>query len=194
MSTSGRMQICWISWLMVSTFWSEQFYFSCCRTAMGVGQRALSLSAHMAGGPPPHSWPQGGWRHHASSSEYSQYYWDVAAAWNRWFLTIWERASTPSLTLEVLVAGVLSAAAFASGVGGMDHGTWRRRRTVRVHRRLWICPSAATPTLRETSATPRRSGYGDTSSFGPLKAWDWFLRPTRLTLVFYVPPATPTCA
>ncbi len=26
---------------------------SCCRTAVGVGQRALSLSAHMAGGPPP---------------------------------------------------------------------------------------------------------------------------------------------
>jgi hypothetical protein len=37
------------------------FYFitSCCRTAVGVGQRALSLSAHMAGGP-PHSWPRGG--------------------------------------------------------------------------------------------------------------------------------------
>jgi hypothetical protein len=27
--------------------------YSCCRTAMGVGQRALSLSAHMAGDPPP---------------------------------------------------------------------------------------------------------------------------------------------
>jgi hypothetical protein len=26
---------------------------SCCRTAVGVGQRALSLSAHTAGGPPP---------------------------------------------------------------------------------------------------------------------------------------------
>ncbi len=26
---------------------------SCCRTAVGVGQRALSLSAHMAGDPPP---------------------------------------------------------------------------------------------------------------------------------------------
>ncbi len=32
---------------------------SCCRTAVGVGQRALSLSAHTAGGPPP-SWPRGG--------------------------------------------------------------------------------------------------------------------------------------
>ncbi len=26
---------------------------SCCRTAVGVGQRALSLSAHTVGGPPP---------------------------------------------------------------------------------------------------------------------------------------------
>ncbi len=32
---------------------------SCCRTAVGVGQRALSLSAHTVGGPPP-SWPRGG--------------------------------------------------------------------------------------------------------------------------------------
>ncbi len=104
-------------------------WISCCRTAVGVGQRALSLSAHMAGDPPPHSWPRGGWRHHASSSEYSRYYWDVAAAWNGWFLTIWERASTLSYTLEVLVAGALSAAAFASGVGGMDYGAWRRHRT-----------------------------------------------------------------
>jgi hypothetical protein len=30
---------------------------SCCRTAVGVSQRAPSLSAHMAGGPLPHSWP-----------------------------------------------------------------------------------------------------------------------------------------
>ncbi len=59
---------------------------SCCRTAMGVGQRALSLSAHMGGGPPPHLWLRGGWRHHASFSGYTRYYWDVAATWNGWFL------------------------------------------------------------------------------------------------------------
>ncbi len=43
--------------------------------------------------------------------------------------TIWVRASTPSFTLEVLVTGALSAATFAGGVGGMDHGEWRWRRT-----------------------------------------------------------------
>jgi hypothetical protein len=51
---------------------------------MGVGQRALSLSAHTAGGPPP-SWPWGGWRHLAIFLEYSQYYCDVAAMGNGWF-------------------------------------------------------------------------------------------------------------
>ncbi len=35
----------------------------------------------------------------------------------------------PSFTLEVPVAGALSAAAFAGGVGGMDSGAWRRRHT-----------------------------------------------------------------
>ncbi len=49
-------------------------------------------------------------------------------------LTIRERASTPPFTQEVLVAGALSAgalsaAAFAGGVGGMDIGAWRWRRT-----------------------------------------------------------------
>jgi hypothetical protein len=37
-------------------------------------------------------------------------------------LTIRERASTPPFTQEVPVAGALSAAAFAGGVGGMDIG------------------------------------------------------------------------
>ncbi len=32
-------------------------FHSCCRTAVVVGQRALSLSAHMAGTPPPTSGP-----------------------------------------------------------------------------------------------------------------------------------------
>ncbi len=65
--------------------WSTNLYMvSCCRTAVGVGQRALSLSAHTVGGPPP-SLPQGGWRHHAIFLEYSWYYCDVAAAGNGWF-------------------------------------------------------------------------------------------------------------
>jgi hypothetical protein len=36
------------------------FQPSCCRTAVGVGQRALSLSAHTAGGPPPSGPGEGG--------------------------------------------------------------------------------------------------------------------------------------
>jgi hypothetical protein len=50
------------------------------------------------------------------------------------------------------------------------------------------------PTLRETSPTPYGSGYSDMSSSGPFKAWDWPLRPTRLTLDLNVPHATSTCA
>jgi hypothetical protein len=106
-------------------------------------------------------------------------------------LIIRERASTPPFTQEVLIAGILSAAAFAGGVGGMDHGVWRWRRT---------CTSPPLNTSQrghadteEASATPRRSGYGDTSSFGLLKAWDWSPRTTRLTLVSDVPSATSTC-
>jgi hypothetical protein len=140
------------------------YYSSCCRTAVGVGQRALSLSAHTAGGPPPLlalgrvTSP----RHILGVR--------LVLLWGRCYgkrvvLTIRERASTPPLTQEVLVAGALSAAAFASGVGGMDHGAWRRRRTS-------TCVGASeylTARLRrhgEASATPCGSGYGDTSSFG----------------------------
>jgi hypothetical protein len=50
------------------------------------------------------------------------------------------------------------------------------------------------PTLRETSAPHCGSGFGDTLSSGPTKAWDWSLRPTCLTLNLGVPPATSTCA
>ncbi len=158
---------------------------------LGRPESSLSLHSH-GGGTPPHSWPQGGWHHHASSSEYSRYYWDVAAAWNGWFLTIGERASTPSFHWRSS-----SQALFPPPPSPVVSVAWIMERgddVIRVCRRLWICPSVATPTLRETLATPRRSGYGDTSSFGLLKAWNWSLRPTRLTLVFNVPPATPTCA
>ncbi len=40
-------------------------------------------------------------------------------------LTIRKRASTPPFTQEVPVAGALSAAAFAGGVGGINLGAWR---------------------------------------------------------------------
>ncbi len=55
---------------------------------MGVGQRALSLSAHMGGGgdPLPTSGPgEGDVITPASFSGYTRYYWDVAATWNGWF-------------------------------------------------------------------------------------------------------------
>ncbi len=131
---------------------------------MGVSQRALSLSAHTAGGPPPLQTPGRvtppchilGVR--------------LVLLWGRCYgkrvvLTIRERASTPPFTQEVPVAGALSAAVLAGGVCGMDHGAWRRRRTS-------TCVVASEyPTARlrrhgEASATPRGSGYGDTSSFG----------------------------
>jgi hypothetical protein len=35
--------------------------------------------------------------------------------------------------------------------------------------------------------------YGDSSSFGFFKDWDWFLRPTRLTLDPDIPTAMSTC-
>ncbi len=58
--------------------------------------RELSLSPPTwGGGPPPHFWLRGGWRHHASFSGYGRYYCGVAATWNGWFLTIWVSASTP---------------------------------------------------------------------------------------------------
>ncbi len=62
----------------------------------------------------------------------------------------------PSLTLEVLVAGVLSAAAFASGVGGMDHGTWRRHRT------------STSPPLNTS-----QRGYADTEGDIGYAPWIW---------------------
>ncbi len=44
------------------------------------------------------------------------------------------------------------------------------------------------------SATLCGFGYGDMSSFGFFTAWNWSLRPTRLTLDPDVPPAASTCA
>jgi hypothetical protein len=61
--------------------------------------------------------------------------------------------------------GALSSAAFAGGIGGMDHGAWRRRRTST----FVVASEYATVQHRRhegASATPWGSGYGDTSSFG----------------------------
>jgi hypothetical protein len=94
---------------------------SCCRTAVGVGQRALSLSAHTTGGPPPLLAPG-----RVTSPRHIPGV-KLVLLWGRCYeervvLTIRERASTPPFTQEVPVAGALFAAAFAGGVGGMDYG------------------------------------------------------------------------
>jgi hypothetical protein len=76
----------------------------------------------------------------------------------------------------------------------MDHGAWRRHRTC-----TWSPLNTSQHGDADAEgdigyAPPRRSGYGDTLSFGLFKAWNWSLRLTRLILVSDVPPATPTCA
>jgi hypothetical protein len=57
-----------------------------------------------------------------------------------------------------------SPVALAAWMGPRAQG--HRGDVVHVCLRLWICHSAATLTLRETSAMPCRSGYADTSSSG----------------------------
>ncbi len=109
------------------------------------------------------------------------------------------------------------------GTGGFNHpreslnpslhtGGPRRGRSFRRRLRRWrqchgsrsvemtsyvVASEYVTAWLRRhegASATPRGFGYGDTSSFGFFTAWDWSLRPTRLSLDPDVPPATSTCA
>ncbi len=90
---------------------------------MGVGQRALSLSAHTAGGPPPTP----GLGEGGVSSPYSRSiaYTTVTSLLRGTGGFNHPRESLNPSLQEVLVAGALSAAAFASGVGGMDLGAWR---------------------------------------------------------------------
>jgi hypothetical protein len=164
---------------------------SCCRTAVGVGQRALSLRPHGGGTPSPLLAPG------RVTSSCQLFGVCPVLLWRRCYvervvLTIWVRASTPSFTLEVLVAGTLSAAAVASGVDGMDPGAWRWRRT---------CTSSPLNTSQ--------CGYADTEGDIGYALWTWlrwylkfriFKSGTgsygqgRLTLVLDVPPATSTCA
>jgi hypothetical protein len=138
-------------------------FFRCCRTAVGVGQRALFLSAHTAGDPPP-SWEGG------VTTPFS---WSIA---------------------DITVASVLR------GTAGFNHpreslnpflhtGGPRRRHSFRRRLRWWhgsrsvemasyvyvyvVASEYVTARLRRhegTSATPRGIDYGDTSSFGSLKA------------------------
>jgi hypothetical protein len=87
----------------------------------GRPESSLSLRSH-GGGPPPPPGPGEG-------DVITPYSWSIAGTTvasllrgTGGFLTIRERASTPPFTQEVLVAGALSAAAFAGGIGGMDLG------------------------------------------------------------------------
>ncbi len=90
----------------------------------GRPESFLSLRSHGGGTPPPPPGP-------GEDDITSPYSWSIAGTTATSLLrgadglTIRESASTPPFTQEVLVAGVLSAAAFAGGVGGMDHGAWR---------------------------------------------------------------------
>jgi hypothetical protein len=91
---------------------------------VGVGQRALSLSTHTAGDPPPlQALGRVTPLRHILGVKLVLL--RRRCCGERVVLTTRERASTPPFTQEVLVAGALSAAAFAGGVGGMDHGAWR---------------------------------------------------------------------
>jgi hypothetical protein len=177
-----------ISFFAAPSFLARSCSLSCCRTAVGVGQRALSLSAHTAGRPPPPPGPGEG----GITTPYS-----------------WSIAGTTVVSL-------------LRGTGGFNHpresfnpslhtGGPRRRRSFRPCLRRWhrwhgsrsvemtwyvVASENVTARLRRHEgalATPRGFGYGDTSSFGFITAWDWSLRPTRLTLDPDVPPATSTC-
>jgi hypothetical protein len=90
---------------------------------VGVGQRALSLSANMAGGPPPPGPREGD----VTSLDSRSIAGSTATSLLRGTggFNHPRESLNPSLHTRSLVAGALSAAAFAGGVGGMDHGAWR---------------------------------------------------------------------
>jgi hypothetical protein len=165
---------------------------SCCRTAVGVGQRALSLSAHTAGDPPLPGPGEGG-----VTTPFS---WSTAGTTVASLLrgTGGFNHSRESLNPFFHTGGPRHWRSFRRRLHRWRqwHGSWSVEKASYVY--VYVVASEyATARLRrheEASATPRGSGYGDTSSFSLLKARGWFLRPTRLTLVFDVPPATPTCA
>jgi hypothetical protein len=76
--------------------------------------------------------------------------------WNK------KEALTLSFTLEALVVGVLSAALAISISGSLN---MEMMSYVYVFDSEYVTKRLR-PTLRETSAMPCRSGYGDTSSSG----------------------------
>ncbi len=132
---------------------------------MGVGQRALSLSAHTVGGPPPPGPREGG-----VTTPYS---WSIAGTTVGLLLRGTGGFNHPR---ESLIPSLHT--------GGPRRGrSFRRRlrRWCRWHadtRKHWLRPVGLATVIRQVSAF--------------LKAWNWSLRPTRLTLDFDVPIATST--
>jgi hypothetical protein len=164
---------------------------SCCRTAVGVGQRALSLSAHTAGRPPPTPGPGEG----GVSSPYSR----IIA--NTTVTSLLRGAGgfnhlRESLNPSLHTGGPRRGHSFRHRlhrwrwwygswsvemtsylyVGASEYVTARLRR----HGEDQLCPVDLATVIRQVSAF--------------LKAWNWFLRPTCLTLVIDVPSATSMCA
>ncbi len=139
---------------------------SCCRTAVGVGQRALSLSAHMAGGPPPPGPGEGG-----VTTPYS---WSIAGT----TVTSLPRGTggfnhpRESLNPSLHTGGLRRGRSFRRRLSPVVSVAWIR--SVEELTLYVIASEYVTARLRRhegVTATPRGSGYGDTSSFG------FFLRP-----------------
>jgi hypothetical protein len=137
--------------------------FSCCRTAVGVGQRALSLSAHTAGGPHPLLAPGrvASPRHILGVK--------LVLLWRRCYR---ERLvfnhPRESLNPFLHTGGPRRGRSFHRRLRRWHwwHGSW----SVEMASYVYVVASEyATAQLcrhEEASATPRGSGYGDTSSFG----------------------------
>jgi hypothetical protein len=136
---------------------------SCCRTAVGVGQRALFLSAHTAGGPPPPPGPGEG----GVTTPYS---WSIAGTTVASLLRGTGGFNHPrkSLNPSFHTGGPRRWRSFRRRLGRWRR--WRGSQSVEMTSYVYVVASEyATARLRrheEASATPRGSGYGDTSSFG----------------------------
>ncbi len=154
---------------------------------MGVGQRALSLRPHGGGTPSP-LLALG----RVMSSRHLIGVW-LVLLWRRCYVerVVFNHLSE-SLNPFIHTGGPRHGRSFRCLLRQWHwwHGSWSVEMTSYVYVVASEYVTARLrPTLRKASAMPRRSGYGDTSSFGSLKAWDWSLRLTPLTLDPDVPPA-----
>jgi hypothetical protein len=130
---------------------------------MGVIQRALSLSAHTAGGPPPPPGPGEG-------DVTTPYSWRIAGTTVGSLLRGTGGFNHPreSLNPSLHTGGPLRGRSFLRRLRRWCR--WHGYRSVEMTSYVYVVASEY-PTARlrrheEASATPRGSGYGDTSSFG----------------------------